>query len=408
METVQLGKPIIVLMIAFGSVLALLHFFDSKTGIAGYEHVAESSRSSNLQTVQLCVVVRGVKELKEGDTNMVNVSSETCHNGTGNNFVQAAFELARWARSHATEITALQRDISHAACDIATRRTSQPFEVVSQMDSISTILAEQSLPFQRIFDYFEELVTLALTAENRLSIVEQLYGKCLCQRNPSWKFVPWGAWCARKQWDPKNPKVRKPPCNTRVADYLAQTLFNGCSVADFGAGVGMYKKRMLSSALGKPKVMTPFDGSIGIDEVTNGFVKYANLAKPLRLRVDAPVFDWVMSVEVAEHIPQNSETTFLKNLVRRAARGVVISWAVPGQGGVGHVNERTNAYVVRRFSQLGFVLDAEETNKCRKLKRGTLSHTLHVFRRKPAFLRREQLLWDPLNERLVRNKSNSA
>ena len=36
-------------------------------------------------------------------------------------------------------------------------------------------------------------------------------------------------------------------------------------------------------------------------------------------------------LQVAEHIPAQHEQTFLENVYRHAALGVVLSWAVPGQ-----------------------------------------------------------------------------
>lgn len=39
----------------------------------------------------------------------------------------------------------------------------------------------------------------------------------------------------------------------------------------------------------------------------------------------------LMPLQVAEHIPAQHEQTFLENVYRHAALGVVLSWAVPGQ-----------------------------------------------------------------------------
>lgn len=395
--------------IVFGSVLPALHFFTWRTEDDGQEHV-NSLYVSKAPPAQLCVLVRGVHELKEGDTNMVKVSAEACRGGIKGNFVQSAHQIRRWADFHAAEIRAIQKADRELSCHMRNRETLPWFENVSRMDSISAILSQQSLSVQNISNYFTELVTLALTAESRLARAEHLYGKCLCRQKPPPKFVSWGAWCARTQLDPEK---RKRACNYRLADYLADKLFDGCSVADIGAGAGTYSQYMLSRVKRKPKVMAPFDGGIGVDEVTNGLVNYANLAKPLRLRVDAPAFDWVMSLEVAEHIPREAETIFVNNLVRRAAKGIVISWAIPGQDGVGHVNERSHAYVVRRFSRLGFKLDAIQTENARKasLRMHGLKHfsrTLHVFRRQSDLPSKEQLLWDPQNEQLEHNKSDLA
>ena len=48
-------------------------------------------------------------------------------------------------------------------------------------------------------------------------------------------------------------------------------------------------------------------------------------------------------MEVAEHIPSQFEAQFLMNLVQHAKKGILLSWGVPGQQGVGHVNCESSA-----------------------------------------------------------------
>lgn len=66
------------------------------------------------------------------------------------------------------------------------------------------------------------------------------------------------------------------------------------------------------------------------------------------------LYDWVISLEVVEHIPSTYEDIVLGNLVRHARRGLILSWARPGQGGRGHVNERPDSYVEAKLETLGF------------------------------------------------------
>ena len=44
-------------------------------------------------------------------------------------------------------------------------------------------------------------------------------------------------------------------------------------------------------------------------------------------------YDWVLSMEVLEHIGVDFETTVLDNVDRAAGYGAVLSWASPGQRG---------------------------------------------------------------------------
>jgi len=59
--------------------------------------------------------------------------------------------------------------------------------------------------------------------------------------------------------------------------------------------------------------------------------------------------DWVVSIEVGEHIDQAFEDTFFDNLVKLSEKGVVLSWAVEGQGGFQHVNEQSNAQLFHYY-----------------------------------------------------------
>ncbi|CAG5124210.1 unnamed protein product, partial [Candidula unifasciata] len=55
-------------------------------------------------------------------------------------------------------------------------------------------------------------------------------------------------------------------------------------------------------------------------------VKFLDLTAP---QYGLPAYDWVVSVEVGEHIPAKFEDIYLDNLARHAKEGIVLSWAVP-------------------------------------------------------------------------------
>ena len=73
---------------------------------------------------------------------------------------------------------------------------------------------------------------------------------------------------------------------------------------------------------------TGYDGALDIDTLSRGFIQHADLSEEglwLGRR-----WDWVMSVEVGEHIARENEDYFLDNLVRHACRG-----GEGGEDGVG-------------------------------------------------------------------------
>jgi len=77
----------------------------------------------------------------------------------------------------------------------------------------------------------------------------------------------------------------------------------------------------------------------------------ANLAQALDL---GRQFDLVQSLEVAEHIPGESASIFVENLVRHSSGIVLFSAAPPGQGGEFHVNEQPYDYWRALFKRHGF------------------------------------------------------
>ena len=120
------------------------------------------------------------------------------------------------------------------------------------------------------------------------------------------------------------------------------------SVADFGAGVGQYGHALRS--IDARHRWTGYDGAGNIEEATGGYVGWFDLTVPLSL----PRADWVLSLEVGEHIPPEHEMMMVRNLHAHNCRGVVLSWAYLGKYGVGHVNNHGRAYLIPLFEELGY------------------------------------------------------
>ena len=95
---------------------------------------------------------------------------------------------------------------------------------------------------------------------------------------------------------------------------------------------------------------------IGATRVTQ--VNFLDLTLP---QYWLPLYDWVLSMEVLEHIPAEFETVVLDNIDRAAGHGVVLSWAVPRQRGFSHVNGRSPTYVNQRMLDRGFEMDLKTT-----------------------------------------------
>lgn len=149
------------------------------------------------------------------------------------------------------------------------------------------------------------------------------------------------------------------------------------SINDFGAGVGQYK----AALAGKHPMLTyrAYDGAGNIEKFTKGFLKYFDLTLPLHLEKA----DWVMSLEVGEHVPSKYEGMMIRNLHKHNCKGVILSWGVLGQAGHSHVNDHGFAYLNDVFEKLGYKLDKEATAKFRNPKNNYswFTHSTMVFRR---------------------------
>jgi hypothetical protein len=75
-----------------------------------------------------------------------------------------------------------------------------------------------------------------------------------------------------------------------------------------------------------------------------------DLQEPFRLD---RIFDLVVSLEVAEHLPKESAAGFVESLTRLAPV-VLFSAAIPFQGGEGHLNEQWPEYWARLFEARGY------------------------------------------------------
>lgn len=72
----------------------------------------------------------------------------------------------------------------------------------------------------------------------------------------------------------------------------------------------------------------------------------------LEQRFSGPKVDLVLSLEVAEHLSPARAETFVADLVAMAP-AVLFSAAIPGQGGVGHLNEQWPSYWAGHFATHG-------------------------------------------------------
>lgn len=198
-----------------------------------------------------------------------------------------------------------------------------------------------------------------------------------------------GGWCLNARKPPQFYVVGKqnisislnhaPPADRVVAELSLMIESEKIkSINDFGAGVGQYKAALIDKYPGL--TYRAYDGAGNIEEFTKGFLKHFDLTFPLNL----PKADWVVSLEVGEHVPSKYEGLMIRNLHRHNCKGIVLSWSVLNQGGYHHINNHANSYIISVFQDLGYLHDVEKSMRFRQKadNHGWFRGSMMVFRRK--------------------------
>ena len=146
-------------------------------------------------------------------------------------------------------------------------------------------------------------------------------------------------------------------------------------VADFGCGTAEYVQALLDKRI----YCEGYDGNPDTPAISNGLAQVLDLSQPVEL---LKRYDWVLSLEVGDNIPQELENVFIENLHRHNIKGIVLSWAIRGQGGFGHFNERDNDHIKGIMAQYGYWNDvAAEKSLRERASQSWFKNSLMVFRR---------------------------
>lgn len=151
-------------------------------------------------------------------------------------------------------------------------------------------------------------------------------------------------------------------------------IFKSSDVLDLGCGPGYYTKYFLDNNI----KCEGWDGNPNTPIISKGLCKVADLTKINEFEKK----DWVLSLEVGEHIPKEYENIFIQNLINHAKKGIILSWAVPNQPGDGHVNCQSNDYVIKLMKNHGFSIDIKNSTELRQVAElWWFQNTVMVFRK---------------------------
>lgn len=122
------------------------------------------------------------------------------------------------------------------------------------------------------------------------------------------------------------------------------------SVLDVGCGNGSWlkacKKLGISNVFGVDGIKVKSEDLMILEDE---FLKH-DLTQSLKLDNK---FDLAISLEVAEHLPENAANTFINTLTNHSSV-VLFSAAIPEQGGQFHINEQWPEYWNKKFKAKGF------------------------------------------------------
>jgi 2-polyprenyl-3-methyl-5-hydroxy-6-metoxy-1,4-benzoquinol methylase len=136
-------------------------------------------------------------------------------------------------------------------------------------------------------------------------------------------------------------------CST-LNNFLVKSLKNK-SVLDLGCGSGTYLNNLKEVC----PLVKGYDGNPFTLELTNGLGEVADLSQPQSFNL----YDWVISFETGEHIPFQFEDNFINNLCNHTKEGIILSWAIEGQPGEGHINCHNNDYIIEKMYNKNFLCD---------------------------------------------------
>jgi len=122
------------------------------------------------------------------------------------------------------------------------------------------------------------------------------------------------------------------------------------SVLDVGCGLGHFCRKFLDAGISD---VLATDGDYlnrGDLCIPQEYFRPSDLTKPFDF---GRKFDLVVSLEVAEHLPEQCADQFVDCLIKHG-EAVLFSAAFPGQGGQNHLNEQWTAWWAEKFVKRGY------------------------------------------------------
>jgi tryptophanyl-tRNA synthetase len=165
--------------------------------------------------------------------------------------------------------------------------------------------------------------------------------------------------------------IKEHAFSLELAYHLWKIIGTNRDAYDFGAGPGFYTQFLRMRGLSVVAIDSGETENVSLTNVFNRNILTFN---------DRPLHA-VLCLEVGEHVPVESEQLLIDQICKHATDQIILSWAIPGQLGFGHVNCRDNAYIIKQMKQRGWAIDIEQSDYLRQRCSGAtwFQDTLMVF-----------------------------
>lgn len=154
------------------------------------------------------------------------------------------------------------------------------------------------------------------------------------------------------------------PQAIRLGEYIS-TYLKPNSFLDFGCSTGLYLREVQNRIPTIPAVGFEFSQE-AVDSALCKHVYKTDLTEQLEIKKIPNTLG--LCLEVLEHIEDKYWKQVLENMTNSCDK-IIFSAAHPGQGGTGHINCRPKIDWIKRFHELGWVVDLDATQ-----------HLLHVMK----------------------------
>jgi tetratricopeptide (TPR) repeat protein len=177
-------------------------------------------------------------------------------------------------------------------------------------------------------------------------------------------------------WDKNLASKYHQHCD-ELSAWICAFLNSEKKVYDFGCGWGKYLADLEKAGF---KDLEGYEGIVPDNKFFPN-IKQQDLSQKFEVKEKGDV----ICLEVGEHIPAEYMDVFIDNICSASSGKLIMSWAVRGQGGTGHVNCLNNDEVIPLIEKRGFKFLADKTQNarsCIKTSCDWFKKSLFVFERK--------------------------